>query len=126
MVPASNLFAIIGLLERGAIVIAVAWLVARLIGWLTRAPRRYTVSSIVIGLVTYLITSFGWIFLILMIPGPLEWSNGEPQNWKTSLWDHTEVTSAAVALTAILCWQAFVRRRHRQLQAPKLRQKYEL
>jgi hypothetical protein len=100
-------FAIIETLVLLLVVFASAFLVAFYINLVSRTPAwRYLISSAVIAVATF------WLAGIIgnITLSPLRWFNGEPQDFRTAVWDHLDIIGTVVAVLCFTAWQFTVRK----------------
>lgn len=87
---------------------ALSVLLALALNAICKTPLRLLlVSSGLVGVFGFLVALAGVIFL----PGQLSWSNAEPQNLRTMVWDHSIAISGIFALVFIISWQSVARRK---------------
>ena len=90
-----------------AFVFVCAFFIALYLNLASERPAwRYLISSAVIAVASF------WLTLIIgnsTLP-PLRWFNGEPLNFRTSLWDRLEIIAAVVAVLCFSTWQVAVRK----------------
>jgi L-asparagine transporter-like permease len=96
-----------------AFVFVCAFFIALYINLVSERPAlRYLISSAVVGVASF------WLTVVVgnaTLP-PLRWFNGEPQNFRTSLWDHLEIIAALVAALCFTAWQLAVRKDKRRFR----------
>ena len=103
-----------------AIMIVIYLLESLIIGFFSnlilRTPlKSYLVSSMIVGLVAFLLTEAFMIF----VPGQITAFNGEPRNVKTWMLYNQELVNAIAVFFVLVVWQIFVRNRRGRLKESK-------
>ena len=101
-------FVIIETLILLGFVFVCAFFVTFYINLVSETPAwRYLVSSALVAVAAFWLPNIIGNFTL----PPQSWFNGEPQNFRTSVWDHLIIICGVSAVLCFTGWQFLVRRR---------------